>query len=85
MNKDRLILSKRFVWHFERRQDNLRLTVYLKPKTLQGAVQPLQMEHTKVMGWSKMTTQQRKMRMRMLLQRITKRQNRALHAAVNAV
>lgn len=83
--RNRIVLTKRFVWHFERTQDNLRLSVYLKPKTLQGAVQPLQIESTKVHGWKKMSSQQQKMRMRMLLQRITKRQNRALHAALKAV
>ena len=80
-----LYTTKRFLIHFKRSQDNLTLTVYPRPKTLQGRIQPLQMAAVKVPGWNKIITQRRKMHQLLLLKKITKNRNSTLQTALSAL
>lgn len=80
-----LYTTKRFVIHFKRSQDNLTLTVYPKPKTLQGRLQPLQMAAVKVAGWNKLSNRNKKFHQLLLLRKITKWRNSTLQAALSAL
>lgn len=80
-----LYSTKRFVCLFKRSQDNLTLTVYPRPKTLQGRIQPLQMVALKVTGWKKLRPRQQKLMQLMLLRKITKHRNSTLQAAIDAL
>lgn len=80
-----LYTTKRFVCHFKRSQDNLTLTVYPRPKTLQGRIQPLQMAAMKVPGWKKLSDRRKKFHQLLLLKKVTKMRNSTLQAAIDAL
>lgn len=82
---DRVYCTERFVMHYTRSQDNLVLTVYRKPKALQGRLQPLQMVQTKVQGWNKLSLHRKKMQYLLLTKKITRNRNSTLQAALNAL